>query len=64
MVFAQGNFWGRTLAACSSSTDPSTYEGFGPFMPNFDIVPYNDLAALEEKVTTGRQKQSSGFGRF
>jgi acetylornithine/succinyldiaminopimelate/putrescine aminotransferase len=29
VLFARGNFWGRTLAAVSSSTDPSSYEGFG-----------------------------------
>lgn len=48
IIFAEGNFWGRTLAAISSSTDPSSYQGFGPFMPGFDIVPYNDLPALEK----------------
>lgn len=47
IVFAEGNFWGRTLAAISSSTDPSSYAGFGPFMPNFDLVAYNDIGALE-----------------
>jgi ornithine--oxo-acid transaminase len=47
VIFAQGNFWGRTLAAISSSTDPSSYNGFGPFMPGFGLIPYNDLAALE-----------------
>jgi ornithine--oxo-acid transaminase len=47
VIFAEGNFWGRTLAAISSSTDPSSYNGFGPFMPGFGLVPYNDLAALE-----------------
>jgi ornithine--oxo-acid transaminase len=47
IIFAEGNFWGRTQAAISSSTDPSSYEGFGPFMPGYDIVPYNDLKALE-----------------
>ena len=47
VIFAQGNFWGRTLAAISSSTDPSSYNGFGPFMPGFGLVPYNDLDALE-----------------
>lgn len=48
VIFAEGNFWGRTLAAISASTDPSSYEGFGPYMPGFSTVPYNDLAALEE----------------
>ena len=47
ILFAEGNFWGRTLAAISSSTDPSSYKGFGPYMPGFSIVPYNDLQALE-----------------
>uniref|UniRef100_A0A6G1S3M4 Ornithine aminotransferase n=1 Tax=Aceria tosichella TaxID=561515 RepID=A0A6G1S3M4_9ACAR len=47
IIFAEGNFWGRTLAAISSSTDPSSYEGFGPFMPNFDLIPYNNIEALE-----------------
>jgi ornithine--oxo-acid transaminase len=48
VIFAEGNFWGRTLAAISSSTDPSSYEQFGPFMPGFELVPYNDTEALEK----------------
>lgn len=48
IVFAEGNFWGRTLAAISSSTDPSSYHQFGPYMPGFDLVPYNNLEALEK----------------
>ena len=47
IIFAEGNFWGRTMAAISSSTDPSSYKDFGPFMPGFEVVAYNDLAALE-----------------
>ena len=47
IIFAEGNFWGRTLAAISSSTDPSSYINFGPFMPGFEMVPYNDLIALK-----------------
>lgn len=47
IIFAEGNFWGRTLAAISSSTDPSSFKGFGPYMPGFGLVPYNDLTALE-----------------
>ncbi|MEX6687033.1 ornithine--oxo-acid transaminase [Danxiaibacter flavus] len=48
IIFAEGNFWGRTLAAISSSTDPSSYKGFGPYMPGFELIPYNDLVALEK----------------
>lgn len=47
IIFAEHNFWGRTLAAISTSTDPSSYKGFGPFMPGFELVPYNNLVALE-----------------
>lgn len=48
IIFAEGNFWGRTMAAISSSTDPSSYKNFGPYMPGFEIIPYNDLVALEK----------------
>lgn len=48
IIFAEGNFWGRTLAAISSSTDPSSYKAFGPYMPGFELVPYNDLVSLEK----------------
>ena len=48
IIFAENNFWGRTLAAISSSTDAASYKGFGPYMPGFEIVPYNDTAALEK----------------
>ncbi len=50
VIFAEGNFWGRTLAAISSSSDPSSYHGFGPFMPGFELVPYNNLEALEKAL--------------
>ena len=49
IVFVEGNFWGRTMAAISSSNDPSSYAGFGPFMPGFSLIAYNDLVALENK---------------
>ena len=50
IIFVTGNFWGRTLAAISSSTDPSSTRGFGPYMPGYVIIPYNDLPALEEAL--------------
>lgn len=50
VVFAENNFWGRTLSAISSSTDPSSYSKFGPYMPGFEIIKYNNLLALEEKL--------------
>ncbi|MDP4999817.1 MAG: ornithine--oxo-acid transaminase [Saprospiraceae bacterium] len=50
IIFAGGNFWGRTLAAISSSTDPESKVGFGPYMPGYDIIPYNDITALEKAL--------------
>lgn len=50
IIFVEGNFWGRTLAAISSSQDPSSYKGFGPYMPGYEIIPYNDLDALAKAV--------------
>lgn len=50
ILFAKENFWGRTLAAVSSSTDPDSYAGFGPKMPGFDLVEYNNLEALEKML--------------
>ena len=50
IIFAKGNFWGRTLAAISSSDDPTSYEGFGPYMPGYDLIPYNDLESLESEL--------------
>ena len=50
IIFAKGNFWGRTLAAISSSDDPTSYEGFGPYMPGYDLIPYDDLNSLENEL--------------
>jgi len=58
ILFAEGNFWGRTLAAISSSTDPSSYRGFGPYIPGFSTIPYNDLLALEQAL---QQKNIAAF---
>lgn len=50
IIFAEGNFWGRTLSAISSSTDPLSRTGFGPYMPGFELIPYNDYKALEQAL--------------
>ncbi len=46
IIVFENNFHGRTSTVISFSSDPSSYTGFGPFMPGFDIIPYNDLPAL------------------
>ena len=50
IIFANGNFWGRTLAAISTSDDPLSYKGFGPYMPGYEVIPYNDLGSLENSI--------------
>ena len=50
VVFAEKNFWGRTMAAISASSDPFSYDRFGPFMPGFSSVPYGDIQALETEL--------------
>jgi ornithine--oxo-acid transaminase len=58
IVFVRGNFWGRTLAAISASTDPSSKKGFGPYMPGYVLVDYDDLASLEKAF---QEKNVAGF---
>ncbi|RQO30587.1 ornithine--oxo-acid transaminase [Taibaiella sp. KBW10] len=50
VITAKDNFHGRTLNVISFSTDPSAKAGFGPFMPGYDVVSYNDLPALEKAL--------------
>lgn len=46
IVFVTGNFHGRTTGVISASTDPSSTEGFGPFLPGIEVVQYNDINSL------------------
>lgn len=50
IIFVEGNFHGRTLGAISASTDPDSRKGFGPYMPGYVVIPYNDLDALEKAL--------------
>jgi ornithine--oxo-acid transaminase len=51
VLFATGNFWGRTIAACGSSDDPHRYRDFGPYKGlNFELVDYGCTKSLEAKL--------------
>ncbi|MES2617911.1 MAG: ornithine--oxo-acid transaminase [Bacteroidota bacterium] len=50
IIFVENNFWGRTIAAVSTSADKDSYNNFGPLVPGFEIIPYNDLVALEKAL--------------
>lgn len=50
IVFVSGNFHGRTLGVISASTDPSSTGGFGPFMPGYVLIPYDDKEAVRDAL--------------
>ena len=48
IIVCEGNFHGRTSTVISFSSDPAAKRNFGPFMPGYEAIPFNDLAALEK----------------
>lgn len=50
IIVCEGNFHGRTLNVISFSTDPSSRNGFGPFMSGYITIPYNNTTALKEAL--------------
>lgn len=58
IIVCADNFHGRTGMVISFSTDPASYAGFGPFMPGFEIIPYNDIDALAKAL---EDKNVAGF---
>ncbi|TWI80493.1 ornithine--oxo-acid transaminase [Lacibacter cauensis] len=58
IIVCAENFHGRTSTVISFSTDPSSYSKFGPYMPGFVVIPYNNLVALKEAL---EDKNVCGF---
>ena len=58
IIVCDNNFHGRTSTVISFSSDPSAYGGFGPYMPGFEIIPYNNLPALAAAL---RDPHVAGF---
>jgi ornithine--oxo-acid transaminase len=50
IIVCEGNFHGRTSTVISFSSDPSAYTNFGPYMPGFEAIPFNNLQALEKAL--------------
>jgi ornithine--oxo-acid transaminase len=50
IIVCTQNFHGRTSTVISFSTDPAAYRNFGPYMPGFIQIPFNDLAALRHAL--------------
>jgi ornithine--oxo-acid transaminase len=51
VIVCEGNFHGRTSTVISFSSDPQSTKNFGPYMPGFEIIPYNDLNALQSALS-------------
>ncbi|MGZ8551421.1 MAG: ornithine--oxo-acid transaminase [Chitinophagaceae bacterium] len=58
IIVCEGNFHGRTMGVISFSSDPLSTTNFGPYLPGFIIIPYNDIAALEKELAN---KNIAGF---
>lgn len=58
IIVCENNFHGRTITIVSFSTDPTSKNGYGPYTPGFEVIPYNDLPALEKAL---QDKNVAGF---
>ena len=58
IIVCEGNFHGRTSTVISFSSDPSAYMNYGPYMPGFIKIPFNDLGALSAAL---QEKNVAGF---
>ncbi len=58
IIVCENNFHGRTTTVISFSSDPSAYNNFGPYMPGFIQIPFNDLKTLENVL---KNKNVAGF---
>jgi ornithine--oxo-acid transaminase len=58
IIVCEGNFHGRTSTVISFSNDPSARKNFGPYMPGFKAIPYNDTEALAKAL---KDKNIAGF---
>ena len=50
VIFCEGNFHGRTMMAVSASNDPDCKDGYGPYLPGIELIPFNNLPALEKDL--------------
>ena len=58
IIVCEGNFHGRTSTIISFSSDPSAYTNFGPYMPGFEAIPFNNIQALEKAL---QDKNAAAF---
>lgn len=58
IIVCEGNFHGRTTGVIAFSSDPTATKHFGPYTPGFELIPYNDIPALENAL---QDKNTAGF---
>lgn len=58
IIVCEGNFHGRTSTVISFSSDPGSKKNFGPYMPGFEMIPFNDIKALTVALS---DKNVAGF---
>jgi ornithine--oxo-acid transaminase len=58
IIVCENNFHGRTSTVISFSSDPSARNHFGPYMPGFISIPFNDIDALQKALS---DKTVAGF---
>lgn len=51
IIVMENSFHGRTMGALSATAQPKYQQGFGPLLPGFKVVPYNDLMAVKAAIT-------------
>lgn len=50
IIFCEGNFHGRTMMAVSASNDPECKDGYGPYLPGIELIPFNNIPSLEKAL--------------
>jgi len=50
IIFCEGNFHGRTMMAVSASNDPECKDGYGPYLPGIELIPFNNISVLEKAL--------------
>jgi ornithine--oxo-acid transaminase len=50
IIFCEGNFHGRTMMAVSASNDPDCRDGYGPYLPGIELIPFNNIPALQKAL--------------
>ncbi len=50
IIFCEGNFHGRTMMAVSASNDPDCKDGYGPYLPGIELIPFNNIPALQKAL--------------